>query len=590
MISIGDLEGYERWTREYDSLTASDREAIQFGVEQLRWRPVLSLVLLTPLCGPDSAVHAAVASVCAQIYTLWELWAPAGLDLWVGGDADKRIRTLPAAAAYSDPAAGFNAALAAARGDFVVPLPSDIILAEHALYELAAAVAERPDADLLYSDEDRLDAVGRRCHPRFKTAWDADLMLGCDAVGHLSAYSRALLRRLGGMRTGLPSLDLALYDLALRVGSEAGPTRICHVPSVVCHRRGVPAVALAWDTEGAREVVRRHLVEAGEPNVRVLPAPLAPGWNRVVRPLPDPAPLVSVMVPTRDRADLLERCTDAVLSRTDYAPLELLVVDNDSKEEKTLELLRQLGHDPRVRVIRHPGSFNYSALNNLAARQARGEVLVLLNNDTDAIEPGWMRELVSHAVRPEVGAVGAKLLYPDGRVQHAGVVLGPDGSLTHQLRLSNRTDPGPGGELALARTVSAVTGACLALRRSVFFEVGGLDEQHLAVAFNDVDLCLRIGDRGYKVVWTPFAELLHLESGARGLDDTPEKRARMMAEWAHLRRTWGALLEADPFHNPNLIFRWEDSVLATPPRRERPWQRYARPPGTAAVPSLGRPG
>jgi GT2 family glycosyltransferase len=583
MLPLGDLAAYEQWVQEHDVLDDSDREAIRSGALRLPRRPKISLVLLATPGGHAASSQAAAASVRAQLYPYWELWAPPASGSHASGwGDDRRIRALPASTA--DPAAVLDVALAEAGGEFIVPLPPDASLPEHALYEVAAAIADHPDAELVYTDEDRLDASGRRCHPRFKTAWDPDLMLGRDAVGHLAAYSRALLRRLGGMRAGLPSLDLALYDLALRAGLAAGPARVRHVPAVLCHRRGASEAALGWDAEGARGIVRRHLAEEeGEPEALVLPAPLAPGWNRVVRPLPAPSPLVSVIVPTRDRADLLERCTDAVLSRTDYAPLELLVVDNDSQEPATLALLGRLARDPRVRVLRRPGPFNFPALNNHAAREARGEVLLLLNNDTDATGPGWLREMVSHALRPDVGAVGAKLLYADGRVQHAGVVLGPGGAVTHQLRLSDPGEPGPGGELALARTVSAVTGACLALRRSVFFEAGGLDEQNLAVIFNDIDLCLRVGDRGYRVVWTPFAELLHLESVSRGFDQTPEKRARMLAEWAHFRRNWEPLLEADPFHNPNLTFRPEAALLATPPRRERSWRR-ARPAEAVAVP------
>ncbi len=220
-----------------------------------------------------------------------------------------------------------------------------------------------------------------------------------------------------------------------------------------------------------------------------------------------------------------------------------------------------------------PGPFNYSALNNAAAREARGDVLLLLNNDIDVIESGWLRELVSHAVRPDVGAVGAKLLYPNEQVQHAGIVLGPQGVATHLHRFADKSDPGYFGQLALTRTISAVTAACLAIRRSVFFKVGGFDEVNLHVAFNDVDLCLRLGARGYRVVWTPFAELYHLESVSRGKDDTAEKQEACRRELRYMRDTWGSILEsADPFHNTNLLFGWDYLEIPSVPRRERPWR------------------
>jgi O-antigen biosynthesis protein len=281
------------------------------------------------------------------------------------------------------------------------------------------------------------------------------------------------------------------------------------------------------------------------------------------------------MIPTRDRADLLANCVEGVLHRTDYSNLELLIIDNGSVEPATLALFHRLcQEDSRVRILNFPGPFNYSALNNAAAREARGEILLLLNNDIDVIEPDWLRELVSHAVRPDIGVVGAKLLYANEQVQHGGVVLGPNGQMIHVHRLSSRNDPGYFGQLALTRTLSAITGACAAIRREVFLEIGGFDEANLPVAFNDIDLCLRAGDYGYRVVWTPFAELFHLESASRGPEHTdPAKRARFLREWQYMRNTWGSLLEsADPFHNPNLLFAWDYFEVPSAPRREKPWR------------------
>lgn len=469
----------------------------------------------------------------------------------------------------ADHASVFNAALASGEGEFVLPLPPDATLAEHALYELAAAIGDDPEADLLYTDEDRVDAAGRRCMPRFKTGWDPDLALGRDAIGLLVAYRKALLERIGGMASPSPGAALALYELSLRAAFAISPAHISHIPAVLCHRRGDSEASPGWDAEGAREIVRKHLADS-DVRASVVPAPLAPGWNRLIRDVPDPAPLVSVMVPTRDRSELLERCADAVLSHTDYPSIELLIMDNDSREPAAIGLLRRLSQDKRVRILSCPGPFNYSVLNNLAAREARGEVLVLLNNDTDSIRPDWLREMVSHAVRPDVGAVGAKLLYANGQVQHAGIVLGPGVAVHHQFRFAGRWDVGAGGELALMRTISAVTGACLALRRSVFFEVGGLDA-NLSMAYNDVDLCMRIGDHGYRIVWTPFAELFHAESASRGYDTTPEKQAFAAEESRYFGRFWSSLLDADPFRNPNLTFGWEAATLSAPPRRKRPW-------------------
>ncbi|HEX2558771.1 glycosyltransferase family 2 protein, partial [Phenylobacterium sp.] len=292
---------------------------------------------------------------------------------------------------------------------------------------------------------------------------------------------------------------------------------------------------------------------------------------RVVWPVPDPAPRVSLIVPTRDRAELLRACAHGVLSRTDYPALELLIVDNGSVQPATHQLFDELKADPRVRVIEDPSPFNYSRLNNLAAREAKGQVLVLLNNDIDVIGPGWLRELVGQALRPDVGAVGARLLFADGRVQHAGIALGIAGVASYYHPFVAREARGYRDALVLAREVSAVTGACLALRREVYEQVGGLEEEHLAVAFNDVDLCLKIRETGLRVVVTPFAELHHYESASRGRDRSAEHRERYAKEAAYMRQRWGRVLDEDPFYNPNFSRRSGGFKLASPPRVRKPW-------------------
>jgi GT2 family glycosyltransferase/2-polyprenyl-3-methyl-5-hydroxy-6-metoxy-1,4-benzoquinol methylase len=383
------------------------------------------------------------------------------------------------------------------------------------------------------------------------------------------------------------------YDLVLRATAATAPARIRHIPAILYHwRRGsreqpsFSDASLARCISASRRAIAEHLERAGIAGARVVPAPAHPIWNRVMFPIPTPAPLVSVIVPTRDRPELLARCADAMLWRTDYAPLELLLVDNDSQDPDALALLDRLATDSRVRVLRRPGPFNYSAMNNAAAEEARGQVLVLLNNDIDVIDSGWLTEMVAHAMRPDVGAVGAKLLYPDGRLQHGGIVLGPEGNMVHALRFAARNDIGYFGQLALTRTMSAVTGACLAVRREIFIHAGGFDEEHLHVAFNEVDLCLRIGALGYRNIWTPFAQMYHLESASRGHDDAPERRERWLRELAHMQRLWGMILEADPFHNPNLRFGFDFFELPSKPRRERPWCSVQK---SAALGDTGAP-
>jgi GT2 family glycosyltransferase len=567
------LEGYAAWVAEHDTLSDADRAAIRAHIAALGFRPSISVLL--PLgFGEPGGGRDTLASIRRQLYPDWELCisgrAEADEDaIAEAAGRDPRVRRLPERA-HEDVADAVNAALAMADGTFaVVLLPGDQ-LPDHALYEVAAALGAYPETELLYTDEDLIDAEGVRSSPRFKTGWDPDLLLAEDYIGSLAVWRSDVMRERQGFRRGLGGA--AAYDLALRATAAMMPDRIRHLPAVLCHRplaagRPLRERMVGADALAARRAVRERL----GPAARIEPAPLRPEANRVIWPVPDPPPLVSVIVPTRDRAELLAACAEGVLTRTDYPALELLIVDNDSREPATEEALRRLAADSRVRILRHPGPFNFAALNNIAVRAAHGDIVVLLNNDVDVAGPGWLREMVGHALRPDVGAVGAKLLYADGTVQHGGIVFGPGLSATPVLRRAARNDPGYAGQLAVARTMLAVTGACLAMRRAVYLEVDGMNASHFAVAFNDLDLCLRLGELGYRIVWTPFAELFHLESQTRGLPDTPEKRAREQREVENLWYGWRHIFSADPYHNANLSSSWLEPLHLCPPRRRKPW-------------------
>jgi GT2 family glycosyltransferase len=305
-------------------------------------------------------------------------------------------------------------------------------------------------------------------------------------------------------------------------------------------------------------------------------------YHRVIWPLPPVMPLVSVVIPTRDQADLLRRCLDGILHRTDYEPLEIILVDNGSRDAEALALLVELERDSRVRVLRDDGPFNYSRLNNRAVQLAQGEVVLLLNNDTDVLHQDWLREMVSHAVRPDVGTVGARLLFEDRRVQHGGVVLGVGdfldgpGVAGHFGLFSAEAEDGYFCELRLTRTVSANTGACLAFRKEVYMRVGGLDEINLAVSFNDVDFCLRVRELGLRNVWTPFAELLHLESASRGTDRLVAKAPRAHQEMKYMRFNWAPILDHDPYYNAHFSRLDPDHRLPIPGRRSAPWRTKTR--------------
>ena len=394
-------------------------------------------------------------------------------------------------------------------------------------------------------------------------------MLGQNLINHLGVYRRSLMERLGGFQVGMEgSQD---YDLALRAVAETTPDRIVHIPRVLYHwrqagrTRSFSESALDRCASNGRRAVQAFL-DTVQPGACVQPAPAVPAWNRVIYPIPQPEPLVSVIIPTRNHANLLARTMDGVLNRTDYPALEVLIVDNGSDEPTALSLLARLERDDRVRVLRCPGPFNYSALNNRAVRDSTGELILLLNNDIDVINPDWLREMVSHAIRPGIGAVGAKLLYPNGTIQHGGVTVGVGGVAGHQYLHKPHDHTGYFGHLTLVRSVTAVTGACLMLRRQAYLEAGGLDDVSLPVAFNDIDLCLRLVERGYRNLWTPYAELYHYELASRGLDLVGEKAARFQREVAVMRQRWGDVLDNDRYWNPNLSLCSTDVALAFPPR------------------------
>jgi GT2 family glycosyltransferase len=282
---------------------------------------------------------------------------------------------------------------------------------------------------------------------------------------------------------------------------------------------------------------------------------------RVRYSLPQEPPQVSMIIPTRNEVELIRRCVESIGEKTEYRDFEILIVDNGSDDPETIQYLRGLEAAGAVRLLSYPHPFNFSAINNFAVRHVRGELLAFLNNDLEVIDSGWLGEMVSHAVRPEIGAVGACLWYPDDRLQHGGVVLGLGGVAGHAMKMLPRGAKGYNARAVLVQNYSAVTAACMLVRRRVFDEIGGFDADNLPIAFNDVDLCLRIREKGYRNLWTPYAQLYHHESASRGPEDTPEKQARFGKEIAYMRHRWGQLLHHDPAYNPNLTDRTEDFAL-----------------------------
>ncbi len=472
--------------------------------------------------------------------------------------------------------AASNTALALASGEYVALLDHDDVVAPDALYWIAKEINDHPDTALLYSDEDKLDFDAVRILPYFKSDWNYDLFLSHNLITHLGVYRADVVRAIGGFRTGFEGAQD--YDLALRFIERIAPRQIRHIPRVLYHwrmLRGSTAIGAGekdYAAERARLAIEEHLQRTGIPaSVETIPDMAV---QRVRYRLPDPAPLASIIIPTRNGQKLVRQCIESIRAKTTYAPYEIVLVDNGSDDAAAIAYFRSLQDAGTVRLLADPRPFNFSRLNNEAAREARGDYLVFLNNDIEVITPDWLSEMVSHAQRPEIGAVGARLWYPNNTIQHAGLVL-VAGLAAHAHHGRKRGDHGYFSRASLIQSLSAVTAACLCVRRAVLDEVGGFDEA-LAVAFNDVDLCLRIQAAGYRNLYTPYAELYHHESASRGYEDTPEKMARFQKEADILRGRWMPVLMNDPYYNPNLTLSGEPFTLAWPPRVE-PFRTTSEP-------------
>jgi GT2 family glycosyltransferase len=447
----------------------------------------------------------------------------------------------------------------------VALLDQDGLLSDHALFWVADAINHNLDIRLIYSDEDKLDEAGRRLGHYFKCDWNLDLFYSHNLIAHLGVYRADLLSEIGGFRVEMEGAQD--YDLALRCVEHIAPEQIHHIPRILYHRR--IHAENATRTPEAMRMGERALNEHLQRKRINAKAELVSLGYRVRYALPDNPPMVSLIIPTRNGLQLIRQCVDTILKKTTYPNYEILIVDNGSDDIATLQYFDTLRSDNRVRIMRDDRSFNYSALNNAAAKLARGEVLGLLNNDLEVISSEWLSEMVSIALQPRVGAVGARLWYPNDTLQHGGVILGIGGYAGHAHKHLPRNEPGYAGRANCIQSFSVVTAACLVTRKTIYEEVGGLNETDLKVAYNDIDFCLRVRKAGYRNVWTPYAELYHHESATRGYDDTPEKKAVAAKERQYMSQRWGDQLLNDPAYSPNLTLESEDFSLAWPPRTRR---------------------
>jgi GT2 family glycosyltransferase len=561
---------YGQWLRQHGA-RPSDLARMREIAEVLPLRPTISIVMATSDPRPEH-LRAALDSVFAQAYPYWELC--------VADDCSKDPRIVEMLGAYAgrDPRVRFvvretrghmsrasNSALALATGEFVGFLDHDDLLAPDAAFEVALCVNRHPDADMIYSDEDKVDDAGILSEPYFKPDWAPDSFLSRMYTAHFAAYRRSLVEELGGLRTGFEgSQD---YDLVLRLTERT--ERIHHIPRVLYHWRAHPEStagrprAKPYASPAALRAIAEALERRGEPG-EVHEVPDSPGVY-IVRYRIERRSKVSIIVPTRDHGALVDRCLTSLFAKTTYPDFEVLLVDNGTSEPASREELRRWAKaDARVRLLRYDVPFNYAKINNWAAARAAGTYLLLLNDDTEVLTADWLEALVEQAQRPSIGCVGALLLYDDDTVQHAGVILGINGVAGHSHKHFPRDSPGYFQMLKAVNNHSAVTAACLMTRKEVYDRLGGLDEE-LVIAFNDVDFCLKAGAAGLRNVWLPHVVLRHAESLSRGRDTTFARRQILYREEALMKRRWGTDSRPDPYYSPNLTRRSEDYAIGLEP-------------------------
>ncbi len=448
--------------------------------------------------------------------------------------------------------------------------------ARHAVFVLRDWVARHPEARFFYFDEDSIDAQGQRSAPFFKPDWNEEYQLEAGYLG-TSWFVRADVFRASKLKRVREesAYQRAMALLAAIPRKERLAGAIVHHPGILAHvpvDRLKPRVECLTAIDSEVEAARDYLTANGLEG-EILPR-IDHGTLHFLPRVPSPVPLVSIIIGTRDRLQILRGVVEGILEKTDYPNLEVIIVDNQSCEPETLAYFHELEKiaAPKFKIVRYDQPFNFSAIQNFGVEAASGDVYAFLNNDLEMIRPDWLKIMVGHAMRPDVGAVGARLLYANNTVQHGGVILGIGGVAGHLLKYVSRETLGIGKRCRVTQTLSSVTAACLVIRRAVFEKVSGFDATNLPIAFNDVDFCLRIREAGFRNLLDPEAELYHLESVSRGSDDTPQRRAGFQKEIGYMLNRWEPTLRTDPAYNPNLSLIHEDFSLAFPPRVEKPWQ------------------
>ena len=553
---------YEQW---YENHKALPEELEKQKNEKWKRKPLISIVV--PVYNtPQVFLRQMIESVQNQSYSEWELCignaSPENKEMKkileeYKNDARIKEVEIPENKGISQ---NTNRAMEIASGELIGLLDHDDLLAPNALYEIAKAVNEHLDVEVIYTDEDKVTTdLKEHFQPHLKPDFNLDLLRSNNYICHFFVASRDLIKRVGGFR---PEFNGAQdYDLILRCTEQA--KQIVHIPKILYHWRVHKAstadnpASKMYAFDAGKRAIEEHLVRCRTKGTVQHTKDL--GFYRVKYEICG-EPLVSIIIPNKDQSEALKKCLDSIREKTSYRNYEIIIVENNSEEPETFAFYKKIAGE-KIKIVTWEGEFNYSAINNFGVRHARGDYLLLLNNDVEIINGDWLTEMLSHCQRKEVGIVGAKLYYPDNTIQHAGIIIGIGGVAGSVFVGLPRAFSGYLHKASIQLDLSAVTAACMLVKRSVFEQVGGLEEK-LKVAFNDVDFCLRVREKGYLVVYDPYAELYHYESKTRGAEDTKEKIRRFQTEIEYMRSHWiGLLKKGDPYYNCNLsLTKWDYSL------------------------------
>lgn len=518
-------------------------------------KPITFSIVVPTFNSPLEPLRDMFKSIRAQTYKNWELCV---VD---NASSNNEVTTIIKQYVKKDPRIKFtqlttnqgiakasNVGISMAHGEFITFVDHDDTIEPDTLQELVKVIKENPKVDIIYTDEDKINEYGLNVDQYFKSDWNPDLLLSNNYICHLTAYKTSLLNKIKGLREGFEGAQD--HDLILRATEQT--ENIVHIPKILYHWRivdtqlskdfsafdsGRRAIQSALDRRGIRGVVKHESNQGG---------------FRVIREIQG-RPLVSIIITTRDAHVILKQCIKSIFVHTLYPNFEVIIVNNNSTDPVTLGLFQDLKdrYKNQITILDYTQPFNFAAIHNFAIPKANGEHILLLNNDTEVLINSWLEAMLEHSQRPEVGAVGTKLLYPDGRVQHAGVILGMNGIADHRFRgIQDHTYPGYFFRKNVIENLSAVTAACIMFRKSVYKEVGGLDAKNLAVAFNDVDFCLKLREKGYLIVYTPYAKAYHYEGWSRGVDTLANRR--FLKEVNFMHKKWAKAFQRDPYW-PNCL-------------------------------------